>query len=534
MSGIIESVHIARFRKFNDVTIKCGQKLTVITGQNGTQKTTLLGLLAHPFSMTVDTKKKDIDPLFEFKSTKTLFGKKFESKFSDKFKLDETHESVKGHEYTLYFSSPNIGDNGSFTLESMQRDKKNNKLRLWKKGSRSSGDGYITLPVIYLSLKRVTPIGEEGRIKSLSLALEDDDTRLLVKEYNDILFSANTNIENDKTNQLDSSNKKQLIVHPNTYGPLTISAGQDNIGSILTAILSFKNLKEQFPNEYKGGLLFIDEIESTLFPAAQTKLIERLFSYARDYNIQIFCTTHSASIIKIALDERYKNDVVVNYLKSIDNNIKIENNLTYEQAIAHLSLTVIKNEQNIKPKIRVYSEDNEARLFLKALLPAKYYKLLNIINVNLGANELIRLKDCKIQEFSNNMILLDGDKQNASKNILCLPGPFGPDRILYNFLKDLPESDEFWSDNISTGGYSKQICFKDYGQPPINPHGGQLREFYKNWFQNQLKNKYWGKSDCDALKKWKKDNHKAYESFEKHFVKVYNYLATKNKLPQIE
>ena len=69
---------------------------------------------------------------------------------------------------------------------------------------------------------------------------------------------------------------------------------------------------------------------------------------------------------------------------------------------------------------------------------------------------------------------------------------------------------------------------------PINPCGGQLREFYKNWFQNQLENKYWGKSDCDAFKKWKKDNHKVYECFEKHFIKVYNYLAAKNKLPQIE
>lgn len=50
--GIIEKIHILKFRKFIDLEIKCGRKLTVIAGQNGTQKTTLLGLLAHPFSMS--------------------------------------------------------------------------------------------------------------------------------------------------------------------------------------------------------------------------------------------------------------------------------------------------------------------------------------------------------------------------------------------------------------------------------------------------------------------------------------------------
>lgn len=171
MSGIINKIHIAKFRKFNDVTIECGKKLTVITGQNGTQKTTLLGLLAHPFSMTAKEEKKDTDPLYSFKNTKTLFGKKFESKFSDKFKLDKINETAKSHEYTLYFSDSSIGDNGVFTLQSIKRDSKNNNLRLWKKGSKSMGDGYITMPVIYLSLKRVTPIGEENTIKSYIYAM---------------------------------------------------------------------------------------------------------------------------------------------------------------------------------------------------------------------------------------------------------------------------------------------------------------------------------------------------------------------------
>lgn len=42
---IIKKVHIAKFRGFKDVEFEMGDQITVIAGQNGTQKTTLLGIL---------------------------------------------------------------------------------------------------------------------------------------------------------------------------------------------------------------------------------------------------------------------------------------------------------------------------------------------------------------------------------------------------------------------------------------------------------------------------------------------------------
>ncbi|OWK69213.1 hypothetical protein CBW18_18150 [Pedobacter sp. AJM] len=38
-------------------------------------------------------------------------------------------------------------------------------IRFWKKDDRSKGSVYIQLPAIYLSLKRILPIGEDNVLK---------------------------------------------------------------------------------------------------------------------------------------------------------------------------------------------------------------------------------------------------------------------------------------------------------------------------------------------------------------------------------
>lgn len=534
-NGVIERATIKQFRKFHNVEIPCGRKLTVIIGQNGTQKTTLLGLLAQPFSMSKTKSKtvKDsnvVDSSFE--EFQTITGHKFESKFADKFKLDKEKESVGEHEYSLHMMDKTLGDSGVFTIQSIKRDS-SGKLRMWKKNARSAGDGYMHFPVIYLSLKRVTPIGEETKIKSTNIELTPEEFAFLKDNYISILNLFTNEYE---ANKLSSPNKKILIAHPNNYSALTVSAGQDNLGSILTAILSFKRLKESFPSRYNGGLLFIDEVESTLYPASQENLVKKLFRYASDYNIQIFVTTHSQSIIDTALKKEYSSDCRVLYLKSLDEKrIEVDSNLTAKQIHAHLTLKPCSASVHISPpKLRVYSEDEEARLFLNSLLPSKYKKLVSIINVNIGANELIGLRDKKIDEFTKNLLLLDGDQiAPKSKNIIILPGTCGPDKLLFTFLNDLPESSEFWPDNHFTGTYSKQICFKNHPYKTKFPEEGAARKYYKSWMREQLENTYWDKNGLKAFNFWKQKHPEEVQQFVSTFVKSYNFLAKKKGFPTI-
>ncbi len=159
---IIDSISIKKFRGFQDVSFDLGSQLTVIAGQNGTQKTTLLGMLSQPFSITDKS-----NPLYD---EKPLCGGNYKSAFSEKFKLSEAFDLPKGHEWTLSLN----GIEPDFTVESMSRDSTTKGIRFWKKGDRSKGSGYIQIPVLYLSLSRLFPIGEDDDIDSSNAVILSD------------------------------------------------------------------------------------------------------------------------------------------------------------------------------------------------------------------------------------------------------------------------------------------------------------------------------------------------------------------------
>ena len=89
----------------------------------------------------------------------------------------------------------------------------------------------------------------------------------------------------------------------------TISAGEDNLYIILLAIVSlhyyYDSIKQT--NDIESVLL-IDELDATLHPSFQIKLLDILRKYATKYKIQIFFTTHSMTILEDMLSK--KNNVI--------------------------------------------------------------------------------------------------------------------------------------------------------------------------------------------------------------------------------
>lgn len=51
---IIKSIEIEKFRAFQDIKFSLGKRLTAISGRNATQKTTLLGMIGQPFTISQD------------------------------------------------------------------------------------------------------------------------------------------------------------------------------------------------------------------------------------------------------------------------------------------------------------------------------------------------------------------------------------------------------------------------------------------------------------------------------------------------
>ena len=313
----ITKIHIEKFRGFQNEDFELGSQLTAIAGQNGTQKSTLLGIVTQTFTLKSD------DPM---RAEKPLCGGSYISAFKDKFRLSPTFDKPKGHEWTISFDS-GIAD---FTVESIKRTGDPN-VRFWKKGARQEGDGYISFPTIFLSLKRLVPAAEETKIIT-------DDTLLTVEELNEFkqlhnkILIAQTPISS--ATAITSKNKQSVGVSTGLYDWNQNSMGQDNLGKIILALFSFKRLQEKYPGQYKGGILAIDEMDATMYPASQVELLKILRKYASKLKLQILFTTHSMSLLK-AMDELVKEDRNRRKkIKNADNILVLPGNKSPERLLA--------------------------------------------------------------------------------------------------------------------------------------------------------------------------------------------------------
>ena len=507
----IEKIHIKKFRGFKNVNFSLGSSLTIIAGQNGTQKTTLLGLLSQPFSITDKQ-----NPLY---NEKPLCGGNFKSAFAEKFKLSDIHDKPKQHEWSLFLK----GDASPFVIESIPRDKGN--IRFWKKGDRSKGSGYLPLPVIYLSLNRLIPLGEDAKIDVTDIELTKEEIEFCVFWHKKILIILD---DFKKSDYLESTLKNTLGVSTDFYDWKQNSAGQDNIGKILLAILSFKRLKEKHSDTYSGGILTIDEIDATLYPASQEKLIDALSRFASDYNLQKIFTTHSLSILE-HLDkkpdrQKEKNKIIL--LKKQNAKVIAIENCSFQDITA--SLNAAKSEEVVENNLMIFSEDDESRCFIKQLLGISITKKLKILDCNLGGESLMHLAENKVPGFCSpdSIVILDGDKNQKIKpklnNFLCLPGIKSPEKLLAEYLFNLDDTDKLWG-NINRN-YTKQVCFRDFSLKEINSD----RVKAKKWFTELKKDA--GRNAYKVINPWKKENKKDTNNFIKSFLEIYNEIAIKLNL----
>lgn len=519
---IIKSVHIDKFRAIENVDFDLGSKLTAIVGHNGTMKTTILGILGQTFSISKG------HPMF---GESTIDGYKYRSQFAEKFKLSE--KDIPGtHKWRLNFY-PNIYANDYFEAHSIYRDKSDPIPRFWSTAGKGSGTGYPQIPVHYLSLKRVSPIGEEEAFEYLNqLTKEEQD--FLCLEYKDIMSELSDNIQIDT---IHSDKKYTASIHSPEHDALSISAGQDNLGKILISVLSFKRLMEKYPNDYKGGILLIDEIESTFHSLAQMNLIRRLYKYAGAYKIQFIFTTHSPSVLKATFFDKYNtNESRLVYLKKEGKFVTTKNITSINDVILELSGSVKNTPQTIS-KITIFTEDDVAQTFVKSLLNGGYRKNIIFNPCSIGAESYLELLRVKLKPITESILILDGDKNNNSVNkkikqyrgkyVLFLPSKLCPEEMFYKFLHSLEETDPFW--NMELGEYDKKKCFANF--PTLIERNASTQQ-YKNWFNEQ--ERYWGRGNSKLYNYWKVCEDIEYKNFLNTFIDIYNQLAIKNEIPLLD
>lgn len=538
---IIKSIEIEKFRAFENVSFELGKKLTAISGRNATQKTTVLGMLGQPF--TISSKEH---PMY---GCKTIDGYNFRSQFKEKFKISPVHDVIGDHKWKLVFRKP-IDDKDYFSIASIPRRQngKEPSLRFWNSESRASGAGYVQLPVYYLSLSRLFPIGESGKTKSVTPELTEEELQYCIDNYRTILSIQNLHGTASLGLEKGSASKTFTGISDEVHDIFTNSAGEGNIVKIILAILSFKRLQEVFERDYKGGILLIDELDATLYEFSQEKLVEYLYRASEDYKIQIIFTTHSHKILKAVgkIQRReFKRkgdtfppssyDAAIVYLKPDyiqGNRVIIPQNIMSSSELNDSLNDISLSVPTTRSRINVYCEDDRAvsfvRFILKESLSINLDLYMNFVDINLGWTNYLQLYSKDVPEFKNNIILLDGDvptktdyknwrkSVETSKNIMILPIMVEQD--LFTWLKSIEVFTKFTENNTVNTSFSYDICFNNW---PLEPEKYNSND-YKDWLKQA--EKALGGTDC-LFKYWYDNHREKVDAFVEEFVEKFNSLA---------
>ena len=178
-------------------------------------------------------------------------------------------------------------------------------------------------------------------------------------------------------------------------------------------------------NIRKNSLVLIDEIESSLHPRMQRRLMRDLAAVARDKECQFIITTHSPYILD-ELPLRARMYVAAD----------IETNRQKEVLIGVSSeFSMSKMDDEDHPEVEVFVEDGRAAVFLGEILsrhsPDTFTRcaIIPYGTANLG----VALGQLKDKFTKKTVVFLDGDQGDAPGCIL-LPGGDAPERVVFEYL----------------------------------------------------------------------------------------------------
>lgn len=455
-------VILENFRNYRDVDFFLGRKITIISGQNGVGKSNILSLISSGSGL----------------GQKAALGSNFQPEFNEFFNIDPgenytdykiyiQYESEGKHDVTRRLSFQDYTKTGrgiriiprtsNYGTDKTQKDVETEV----KKEYGIGGAARVRIPTIYLSLSRLYPLGEKSdtkvSIKKMNKrnALCQEDVREKFRTwYNAVIPNA---IKEDATIEIvekTASPRASLHMDITNTPTLSQSIGQDNVGNIISALVDIYQLSKE--KDYAGALLCVDEIDVSLHPDTQIKIIDLIDALSEEMNIQFVFSTHSLTFLKEILKRQTKNDrdYRVVYVKNPSAPyVSVQN--SYEL----LKADMFGSLRFSKPKIKAYFEDDVGQNVFDLLIDSfkyiynevdrtcnsdtsipvlrnysdvdNYRKLneeilqlkeagnindmINEIPVYLGCESLIELDEAD-RYFRRVMIILDGDARIKNTN----------------------------------------------------------------------------------------------------------------------
>jgi predicted ATPase len=443
----LKKLHIEKFRALNNVEVEFGDSITVVCGKNGTSKSSILGIAAQIFSFEKDyASGQDI-------SFRQIAGSTFKSQYGEHFRISNKFDQPGSMTVNIDLHDGYTDQAATAKLELMKRGKsprpvvRNNSAV--KKGENASRN--FTHPVIFLSLKRLYPIAHRD-YKVIDFDYLNHHKQEFIGLTNELL-NRQSSLATGTEGTISSA-----VAHGDNYDQESVSAGEDNAGQIILALMSFRKLKEEYA-DYKGGLLLIDEADAGLFPTAQINLLKILDRECKSLNLQVVMTSHSPTLIEYAYgqSQQYRRKYKTVYLSNTFGGVQVMQDWSWTQISADINTTTVAAGSLERiPRINVYFEDREAADFYAALMNRQPVKKFTapLPNITLGCANYLQLIDKGVSEFSERSIIcLDSDAaqqvgRKKPKTVVLLPGSLPPDQLVFEHLYNLPANDGFWQNSL--------------------------------------------------------------------------------------
>lgn len=465
----MKKIHFDVYRKLIDLDIEFSPNINVISGVNGTCKSSILHIISNSFQ-AVPTSQPE-NELKQCLNTISAINEQYNPKLESLTRGDKEFQDPAPNHTGSYYTVDYYGEYSSLSFRKHNSKKNASEFRyaVKPKYRQGSGESLPATPVIYLGLNRLATYGEykdTEPIKGIRKSMPETYLSELIE-----LYKSFTSYEiSDITNEHMGSVKIRADFKSTSQGidSNTISAGEDNLYIILSALESlkyyFQTLSEDKRTEVCSVLL-IDEFDATLHPAFQFKLFNLALKYSIEYKIQVVFTSHSLTLLEYCLKKSQ------NLIYLFDNQTKVH---LIEKPNIHkinLYLREITNADfSFEKKIPVFTEDAEARYLLDILLDyyvEKYDDFLKVrnyfyfVDANIGGDVLHNMfKDRKLKTFTGQFCIVDGDKQpDLNHRILALPGKASPEVFLIKYAKTLFERDDpFWiSDPVLEENFGKNF-----------------------------------------------------------------------------
>lgn len=448
----VKGIDIKRFRSLAQQQIILGSRITVLSGRNGTMKTSLMGLIAHPFAS----------------ESEDGFGRPLKTTLAEVFNLSPVYD-LDDYQYDIvaetstdkYIREP---------VEIYYVANKTNRHRIVVSGSEK-GDGNLAYNTSFLNLRRLYPIVDlatdrkKEELPVLSATEKDQLKRFYEQIFPSSSYGSFVGVYRPKIKSTWAPSGGDL-----GYDWQSISSGEDNLGAIFNRLIGFQRAYK-LGQKTGGGILCIDEFEATLHPVAQIRLFEYLLRWSGEFKVQVIITTHSLGLISdIYLKHANlleKDHVIINFVsksKAKASNYPIIHNPPYE--LAYKELTFASPLQVAQSrKLKIFCEDDIAIHFLKRIIRKK--EILDALDFHSSLDDNSSKPGISFTEvkplaatcsrfpvlFENSLVVLDADVSDTflgnikiADFCLRLPDSLGialERRIVY-FIVSLENDDPFF------------------------------------------------------------------------------------------